>query len=220
MAALVQDVAISVRGVLLDPSPGTTWPDTLLLEWFNDTLAAAANLKRDINPQVVAMPLVAGSVQSAPSTVLQILEPYFNTASKNGVTKASQELISRRIPNWRTITQTVDALDIMLDDRAPTQFYCYPPNNATGSITALCGVIPIISSPTYPLITCTVPLPVPDNYRFAIESGILSRAYGANSRRQDIAKANFYYQQFEAGIKSGQMAQLAVAPENAAKEIA
>jgi hypothetical protein len=219
VAALVQDIAISVRAVLLDPSPGTTWPDTTLLEWFNDVLAAASNLKRDINPQVIACPMVADTVQALPATALQLLEPYFNTTSKAGATLADQTILTRRLPAWRSTTATLDATDIMVDERAPLQFFCYPPNNGSGSLTALCGVIPIISSPTYPLITCTVPLPVPDNYRFAIEAGIISRALGANTRRQDIQKSAFYWQQFESGIKSGQMAQMASEPIDASKEV-
>ena len=220
MSATIGDLATSIRAVLLDPSPGVTFADTTILVWMNDVLAAAANLKRDISPQVISCPLVAGPNQTLPATALQLLEPYHNTASKAGVTKASQELITRRLPAWRSITGTIDATDIMLDDRAPTAFFCYPPNSGSGALTSLCGVLPIVSSPTYPLISCAVALPVPDNYRFAIEAGVISRALGANTRRQDIQKSSFYWQQFEAGIKSGQMAQLASAPEDAAKEIA
>jgi hypothetical protein len=219
VAAVIGDIATSVRGVLLDPSPGVTFPDTLLTVWINDVLAAAANLKRDINPQVIACPLVAGPNQTLPATALQLLEPYHNTVSKAGATKASQELITRRFPAWRSITATKDATDIMLDDRAPNAFFCYPPNDGTGSLTALCGVTPVFTA-TYPLVSCAVALPVPDNYRYAIEAGVISRALGANTRRQDIQKSNYYWMQFESGIKSGQMAQLQTAPEATGKEIA
>ena len=213
MTVLVSDLIGSVRDELLDTGPSYyTWSDATLERWLNDVLAAAANLKRDISPQIIPIPLVAGSVQTVPANVLQLLEPYFNVDSGNAVTKGGLTLISRRFPAWRANTPTVDVSDVTTDERDPVHFQVYPPNDGTGRIMALCGVVPVLSAiGCLPISAATVP--VPDNYRQALVDGVCSKALGANTRRMDISKANFYWQKFQAGIMGGKMAQMETAPE-------
>jgi hypothetical protein len=215
---LVGDVVNSVRAILLDPVP-TTWLDPAILLWLNDVLAAAANLKRDINPQIISVPLVSGSVQALPATAVQLLEPYYNTASLKACTISPMTPLQRRVPAWRSATTSIDASDIFVDERTPLIFHCYPPNTGAGSIQALCGVVPFLSGAgLIPLNTSAVAIPVPDNYRQAIVDGVVSKAMGANTRRQDIQKATVYWQKFEAGIVGGKMGQRETAPQFDDKE--
>ena len=213
MTVLVSDVIGSVRDELLDNGTAYyTWSEATLERWLNDVMAAAATLKRDIYPQIVPIPLVAGSVQTVPANVLQLLEPYYNVASGNAVTKGGLTLISRRFPTWRAGTAAVDVSDVTTDERDPVHFQVYPPNNGTGQIMALCGCIPVLSAiGCLPISSSAVPLP--DNYRQALVDGVCSKAMGANTRRQDITKANFYWQRFQAGIMGGKQAQMETAPE-------
>ncbi len=223
MTAIVGDLITSVRGILLDPTP-TTWLDPLMADWLNDVLAAAANLKRDINPQVISVPLVAGSIQTIPATALVLLEPYFNGSTGSpgaAVTLSPMTPLNRRVPSWRATTPTASVTDIFPDERSPTIFHCYPPNNGSGAIMALCGVIPFIPLTTtglYPLNTSTVAIPIPDNYREAIVDGLVSKALAAQTRRQDVAKSTSFWQRFEAGIVGGKMGQREVVAQFDDKE--
>ena len=219
MATTVGDVVSAARDVLLDPVP-TTWADPTVLRWLNDVLAAAADLKRDILPQIVTVPLVAGSVQNLPAAALQLLEPYYNTASLTACTISPMTPLQRKNPAWRSTTAAVDALDVFIDERTPLIFHVFPPNTGTGSIQALCGVTPVLTEAgfVFPLNTSTVPLPLPDQYRQAIVDGLVSKALGANTRRQDIQKAQWYWQKFEGGIVGGKMGQREVAPQFDDKE--
>jgi hypothetical protein len=215
----VGDVVSSARDVLLDPA-GATWVDATMFRWFNDVLAAAADLKRDINPQVITVPLVAGSVQQLPATALQILEPLFNTVSGNAVTEASMTLIARRLPGWRSVNPATDVTDMMTDERSPVVFHVYPPNVGNGNLTLLAGVTPVLpaSALTPTLSTSTATVPIPDHYRMALVDGIVSKALGANTRRQDIQKATFYWQKFEGGILAAKVSQPDVQPVLAKRE--
>ena len=213
MPVLVTDVIVAARDVLLDPSPGTTWTDTTLYRWLNDVLAAAANLKRDIAPAVINVSLAPGSIQTLLPPAIQLLEPYYNLNSGNSITKGGMTLISRRIPGWRSLPGAVDASDVTTDERSPIIFHCYPPNIGTGVMVALCGTIPSVTGP--PNVGY---MPVPDNFREAMVDGLCSKAFGANTRRMDLSKANFYWQKFQAGIIGGKMAQKETAPSLSDKE--
>ena len=213
MSVLVQDIIGSIRDELLDNGTAYyTWSDATLIRWLNDVLAACADLKRDIYPQIVPIPLVAGSVQTVPTNVLQLMEPYFNVASGNAVTKGGVNLISRRFPTWRAGTPKPDVSDVTTDERDPIHFHVYPPNDGTGQIMALCGVIPVLSGIGCLPLSASL-IPIPDNYRQALVDGVCSKAMGANTRRQDVTKANFYWQRFQAGVVGGKMAQLDTAPK-------
>ena len=226
---LVGDVVTDFRNEVLDQTP-TTWLDAAVLQFLNSILAAAVGLKKDLVPYQATIPLVAGSVQSLTqatgltaanfSSLVQCIEPLYNTASLNGLNKAGMLLLNRRIPGWRTITPTVDATDIMFDQRDPARFHCYPPNTNTGSIQMICGAVPYFVSSLsglIPLSASVVVIPVLDNYRQAIVDGLCSKALSAQTRRQDIVKANLFWQKFQAGIRGVQVALGEAAPELADK---
>lgn len=214
MSVLVSDVVGSARDELLDNgSLGFYfWSDAELERWLDDVMAAAATLKRDIYPQIIQIPLVAGSVQNVPAGALQFMEPYFNLVSQLGVTPGSIQLVQRRFPNWRsTFPPSIDVTDAFPDERSPLVFHVFPPNNGSGVLVALCGMIPVLAAiGCLPISNAVIPLP--DNYRQALVDGLVARAFGANSRRQDITKAQFYWQRFEAQIVGGKMAQRETVP--------
>lgn len=214
MSVLVSDVIGSSRDELLDNgSLGFYfWSDATLERFLNDVLAAAATLKRDIFPQIIQIPLAAGSVQTVPAGALQFMEPYFNLVSQLAVTPGSIQLIQRRFPNWRaTIPAETDVTDAFADERSPQQFHVFPPNNGSGVLVALCGMIPVLSAiGCLPISNATIP--IPDNYRQALVDGVVARAFGANSRRQDITKAQFYWERFQSGIIGAKMAQRETIP--------
>lgn len=217
MTILVGDVVASARDELLDPQ-GVQWVDATIMRWLNDVLAAAASLKRDIYPQVTGVPLTPGSVQALPAGLIQFMEPYYNTNTGKEVTKAGLALVARRIPAWRSATPTADVQEAMADERAPNYFHVYPPNTGTGNLTCLVGGIPYLNPATTPgLFSANYPtsaavpgylsqsqavIPILDNYRSALVEGLCAKALFANTRRQDVNRANLHWQKFEGGILS------------------
>lgn len=200
MALQASDVILSARDELLDNGVSQVWTDATLQRWLSEVLAAAVTLKRDIAPAVIAIPLVPGSVQQVPAGYVQFMAPYFNTSSGVAITPGGIVLLNRRRPAWRSETPTVDVTDVEADQRSPTIFHCFPPNTGGGNITALCGSLPVITASNSPIV-------VPDNYRAALQAGLMSKCYAANTRRNDIAKAQFQWQVFESMVIGAKTAQ-------------
>jgi hypothetical protein len=76
-----------------------------------------------------------------------------------------------------------------------------PANNGTGNLTCLLGTIPPITANSSPIV-------VPDNYRSALVEGMMSKAYGASTRRSDVQKMMSHWQMFEALIIGSKTAQM------------
>jgi hypothetical protein len=212
VSVLVSDFVASVRDRLLDNGNVQTWSDLQLTRWIDVVLAAASNLKRDIYPKIAPVSLLPGSIQTIPLDGLQFLGAYYNVVSGNVVNPGGLELMDRKFPAWRAAASAKDVEDVFTDERSPLVFHVNPPNDGTGQITLLYGATPAIVE-----IGC-VPgsaavLPVPDNYRKALEDGVVSLALGANTRRNDTGKANFYWGLFERGILGGKAAQAETAPK-------
>jgi hypothetical protein len=201
-----------VRNTLLDPEPGVAWSDAELYGYLTSGLLAAAMLKRDINPIVGSIPLVAGTIQTLPSSNpqgLQLLDVYFNTASGYAVTKGVLRLLDQMVPTWRAATATVDVTEAMFDLRSPLIFHVTPPNTGTGAVTALFGAVPNAVAGSGDLCQ------VPDVYRAALWAYVCAEAYAKNSRRQDLVKSSQLYSAFERWVGMGgtNQAQLAAMQE-------
>jgi hypothetical protein len=210
MALVASDILSSVRDELLDAgvAPAQTWTDATLLRWLSEALAAAVTLKRDIAPQIVPIPLATGSVQQVPSSgpnCAMFMQGYYNTSSGNAVTPGGVLLLSRKRPGWRATAPTVDVIEYEADHRSPTYFHVFPPNNGTGNLTGLCGIIPVVTAVGNPIV-------VPDHYRSALMHGVVAKAYGASTRRNDVPKMMAHWQMFEAMILGGKTAQIEVSP--------
>jgi hypothetical protein len=208
MGLLASDVLSSVRDELLDAgvSPAQTWSDTTLQRWLSEVLGAAVTLKRDIAPQIVAIPLATGTIQQAPSSSPNcaiFMQGYYNTTSGNAVTPGDVILLSRKRPTWRAGATAVDVIEYAFDRRSPTIFHVFPPNNGTGNLTALCGIIPVVTANNQPIV-------VPDHYRSALMHGVVAKAYGASTRRNDVQKMMSHWQMFEAMIIGAKTAQTEV----------
>jgi hypothetical protein len=199
MPLLGSDIIGSARDGLLDAGV-VTWTDPTILRWLNDVIGAAVILKRDIAPAIVAVPLATGTIQTLQSPNVQFMAAYYNTTSGLSVTPGGLVLMSRRFPSWRAAAPTVDVTDVMPDERDPLVFHVNPPNNGSGNLTCMCGTLPVLASTSSPIV-------IPDHYRAALVEGLMSKAYFANTRRNDIAKGQAHWQMFEALIIGAKTAQ-------------
>jgi len=207
MSVLLTDFFQSVRRTLLDPEPAQTWSDTDLTGFTNRILAQAANLKRDIAPAIVPVPLVAGTVQQLPPNGLAVMNIYYNVASGQVCRQGGLELMNAKFPTWRAGAAGPDVFTWMTDERSPRFFHVNPPNDGTGQVVVLMGTVPSISM----VPSAGGVMPLPDEYQWAIHEGVVAMAYAANSRRQDITKATAHYQMFTMALTGSKMAQSEVA---------
>ena len=142
MSVLVSDLLQSVRKTLNDPTPGQTWSDTDLVGFGNRVIAAACNIKRDLAPQIVMIPLQPGSIQNLPSNGLALMEVYYNVVSGAACRQGGLELKSAKFPSWRAAAPTNDAVTWFTDERSPLVFHVDPPNTGNGQVAALIGTVP------------------------------------------------------------------------------
>lgn len=214
---LASDLVDSCRVILIDAA-AATWSNTDLVGYASDFESHTAMLKPDVYTVRSYIPLVAGTRQQLPDGTdpalpvgIAVLDMGDNEVSGRAVTLVERELLDSENRFWPAATRETDVQHWCADPRDPKRFDVTPPNNGNGSIECLYGAVP----PR--LADMDSELTLGDQYKVAGEWFILSRAYSANTKRQDLTKSTGYLQQYmnALGIKS--TAQVAVAPKVSAQ---
>lgn len=172
-----------LRVTLLDPSPGTTWTDAMLLGYINSAQRAIGLLRPELFTLRGSVPLVAGTEQQLPAGSTGVFRFERNTASGRAVRLVDASLVDSLAPYWNAATAEVDVQDYMIDPRDRTRFRVLPPNNGNGALTGLRGVVPTALA----AVGSTIDLE--DTYEDPIKQFVLGECYAANTKRQDMAKA-------------------------------
>lgn len=204
---VVSDMISSMRGILLDPTPGVTWLDADFLAYFNEAERAIVNVKHEAVPVRGAIPMAAGSEQVLPAGGLCIMDLYTNAVSGRRCWLVNRELMDAASSNFPTGAADVDVQEWMKDDRDPTRFTVVPPNTGSGSVVALYGSVPT------PIANVAATINVGDIYESIIKAFVLSECYQKSSLRQDLAKAAAYKQQWRSDLGISNQSQLAVSPK-------
>ena len=203
-AATIIDEASTL---LLDATNHRTWPLVELRGYLNEALRATAFVKPDMYTVQTSFTPAAGVLQTLPSDGIALLDITQNlTGRKRNVTQVDEGLLEEANRFWPAATQQAEVEHFTADPRNPRRFRVFPPADGTGSVQILYGAVP-------PQINYDdEDIAVPDSYQTALIDFVLSRAYAKNSKKQDLAKASYYMQQWGAllGLKS--QGQVAVAP--------
>jgi hypothetical protein len=203
-AATIIDEAATL---LLDALNNRTWPLPELLGYFNEALRATAFVKPDMYTVQTSFTPVAGVLQSLPSDGTALLDITRNLTGRNRVvTQVDEGLLEEANRFWPAATQQAEVEHFTADPRNPRRFRVFPPANGAGSIEILYGAVP--PQANYD----DEDLPVPDSFQTILLDFILARAYSKNSKRQDLAKASYYRQNWAAALGLKSQAQVAVAP--------
>lgn len=197
------DTIARARLDLVDPDEAT-WSDQDLLDDYNEALRALVGTQPDAYTLTLDVDLVAGTVQTIPADGQVILDVLENVGGK-AITPVDRRMLDARNRNWPAMTATALVAHWMSDPRNPREWRNYPPNDGTGSAKIVYGAIPS-DSPS------SEPIPVEDTYEPAVYAYLLGAAYRRNTTRQDLAKADGYFQRFLALLGLGAKAQIAVAP--------
>lgn len=202
---LASVIVNACRVTLLDAS-ATAWSDAELLGYLMEAQRTVCFLKPDAYTKREYVALVSGIKQALPADGIAILDVGDNEASGRACTLVDRDLLDHANRFWPAATAAVDAQHWAADPRDPKRFDITPPNAGTGSLEILYGAY----TPSTALLA---DITLIDSYQRPLECFTLARAYEKNSKRQDLAKAGVYMQQFMQmlGVKS--TAQIAVAPK-------
>jgi len=184
MGTLLASALISqLRVTLLDPSPGTTWTDAMLLGYLNSAERAACLLRPELYTIRGAVSLAAGTEQSLPAGSTALFRLLHNATSKRACRLVDQSLVDAMSPYGAAATQELDVTDYALDQRERTRYRVWPPNNGSGSVIAIRGAVPTAIASTGSAIN------LDDIYEDPLKQYVLGECYAANTKRQDLAKA-------------------------------
>lgn len=206
MTILVQTITDEASTLLLDTAR-RTWSADDLLGYLNEALRATAFVKPDMYTVQDAFTPAAGVLQSLPSDGVALLDITQNlTGRQRNITQVDESLLEEANRFWPAATQQAEVEHFTADPRNPRRFRVFPPADGTGSVQILYGAVP-------PALTYEAEdLPVPDSFQTILLDFVLARAYSKNSKKQDLAKASYYRQNWAAALGLKSQAQVAVAP--------
>lgn len=205
MTITAGDVTGTARGLLLDAA-ATTWSDADLLGYYNEGLRATCLVKPDVYTTQASLTLVTGTEQQLPADSTGLVNVIRNTASKSVVTQVDQELLMEANRFWPAATVSVDIEHYTVDPRNPRRFLVYPPAANTSAVVTVYGITPTAAAAT------SDAFPFPDAYQAPLVDYVLARAYGKNSKRQDLAKETYHMQAWGKALGMKAAAQVALSP--------
>ena len=162
----IQDVVTEVRAAIQDERVGAyRYSDPFIVRVVNHSLKRIALTRPDIFAVIAPMSCVAGSVQTAPSDSIRIIDVLYG-ADGHSVNEVSQEAMDLALQTWQAGT-TAPATDWMRHIRNPNQFLVYPPSANGQTLTieyaqgpqtyAITDVVSILADAYFPVvIDCVV----------------------------------------------------------------
>lgn len=205
-------IIAQLRVTLLDPAPGDTWLDTMLLGYINSAERAACLLRPELYTARDAVELVAGVEQQLPAGSTALLRVERNVASGRVCRLVDFSLVDAGQPFWPAATEEVDATDYTVDPRDRTRFRVLPPNDGTGQLLVFRGVVPP------PLSSVGSTINLEDTFEDPIKQFVLGECYAANTKRQDLAKAGAARAEFARMLGINAQALAAVLPAVGAQQ--
>jgi hypothetical protein len=191
MPFLVEVIQADMRSILLDAS-STTYSNADLYGWMWEAYSATVLAKPDACTEVVTTSLVAGVAQrlAAHTAVLDI---FCNAASGKPITLVDRALLEVTDPTWFSQAQATDIVHWTYDPRSPLDFMVYPPASSSAQITGRFAFVP-------PVPETGDSFALSDAWVMPVKSFALHRAYAVNTKKQDIAKSQFYYEQWAQAV--------------------
>ena len=202
---LASDIIAPARHTLLDAS-GVAWSDAELLAYVNEAIRDSVAAKPDIYPVSGEIPLTAGIVQNLPAGGVLLIDITHNVGTGRTVTVVDLPLLQEANRFWPAATQQAEVENFAVDPRTPRKFLVSPPNDGAGRVFGTYGGTPAALTAT------TDTFPLLDIYQPAITSYVIGRAYAKNSKRQDLAKAATYRQQWAQALGAKSVATSTTVP--------
>ena len=208
MAATARDVFVRVQALIQD-TLGIRWPLAELVDWFNDGCRELVIHKPSAVAALEPHSLSAGTRQTLPATVVQILGVPRNTGGR-AIRRVGRHVLDAQAPDWHAANAADQVKHVVLEPEDPRGFYVYPPNSGQGRVDLLLAHEPAtIATGTQLSDFSSVSLPVPDVYAGALVDYVLYRVFSKDMAEPGNAqRASAHYQAFAAalGVKATQEA--------------
>lgn len=206
----VSDIVAKVGFLLLD-SDHIRWTVPELIGWINESAGAimvrrpAAFARRSVKA------LAAGTLQSIPEGGAILLDVVRNigadgTAPGSIVRRTDLQLLDDSDPDWHKTKPKTSVRHYTYDDRAPTQFYVYPPVVAGTKVEVIDAAMPALVD------DLTDQYAIAAEYEDAVVSYVAYRCSAKDSEYANPAQAAAFFQAFESSLGGGVQSQAASSP--------
>jgi hypothetical protein len=196
----------AVRFTLMDTA-AATWSAAQLLANLNAAERKICALKPTAFTTLASLSIAAGVHQAMPAGATEIFDLYENVVSGRRARLVDRELLDEAYRFWPIATQEKDVQEWTQDPRSPIRYDVYPPNDGTGSVRALYGLIPT------EIASAATAINLGDQYEEALKAFTLAESYAHNSAKQDMVKSDFYDKAGKAALGISTQGQLGAAPK-------
>lgn len=192
---------ISRAGEILQDRDHIRWSVSELLQWIND--GASEIIVRRPGARAVAkvIELAAGSRQTIPERGVMLLDVVRNMGDDGAtpgrvVRRIDRQLLDDQYPDWHAERPSATVKHFTFDDRAPKDFYVYPPASAGTKVEALFSELP-------PVVTQEADdVDLPPEYLTPLLSYVAYRAFLKDSEFANGGIAAMHFQAFNAAMQS------------------
>ena len=196
MALTAQNI-IDRAAIILQDMTSVRWPISEMLNWFNDGRRELAVVRPDIYSSVATKPLDVGAKQSLPADGLRLMDVPRNT-NGTAITVTQRGFLDQQNPGWHQMAGSASVKHFMLDERAPSTFWVYPPAASGASVEIIYQ-----KAPTDYTVSSTLS-PYEELYGGAMVDYIAYRAFSKDSEYAGSAeRALAHYSQFLNALKVG-----------------
>jgi hypothetical protein len=205
MTLPVADVLTRTDDLLTDEDR-TRWPVEERIRWMNEAMGAILTRRPQAFARTEFMALAQGTAQTIPGGGSQLLDVVRNIGPEpenkpgKAIRRTDRQLLDDSDPDWHTAKPVNAIRHYTFDDRAPRQFYCYPPAQAGVRVEVSYSRLPA------PIAESDEngSLDIGPEYLEAVVNYVCYRCNAKDSEYAAPVMAASFYQAFEAslGIKS------------------
>lgn len=208
---ILAGVIVTEAAIQLVDQAHVTWTEAQLLGYLNEALRATALVKPDLVTKQELLTLAAGVLQNLPADGIALIDIKRNGTAGRVISEVDQQLLDECQRFWPAGTAEAVVEHYTTNATTPRQFDVYPPNDGTGQVMALYGVVPPVMS------AVGTTLPVLEIYQQPLVQYVVSRAYAANTKRADLTKEAAAMQNWARAIGAKSQAQVAISPKVASQ---
>ena len=201
--ALTAQSIIQRAVVTLQDTTSVRWPVDELVRYLNDAQREVILYRPDASVTNATVSCVEGAKQSMPSDSAKLMDIVRNSATasnKGAVRLVSRVVLDAQIPNWYSLTPSVNVKHFMYDPKDVNVFYVYPPATDSAQLDIVYSSVPAaVAEPAagseYTDVVGNVDLP--DIYGNVVLDYVLYRAYSKDSEYAgNAARAQAHYGAF------------------------
>lgn len=197
MSFTVQDVVTEARELLLDNLLPYRYSDEYIVRKVNQILKRMVIARPDLFTTITNITCVAGSIQSAPSDSVRLMDVLTNSAGV-AVKEINQEVLDLMFPNWGN-GAAGPATNWMRYPRDPNRFYLYPV--AAGGET-----LEIVYARCLPTYTASGTVGIQDAYFPVVLDGVCWMMESLDAEHVESGRAKMFRDSYDAALGAGLVA--------------